>query len=95
MPRGRVIVVYGSTEAEPIAHLDWDEADPADLEAMYAGKGLLVGRPVHRIELRILDNRWGETLPEMKAWEFAERAFARGAGRRDRGEWSPMCWAAT
>ena len=80
MPRGRVIVVYGSTEAEPIAHLDWDEAEPADLEAMYAGKGLLVGRPVRQIELRILDNRWGEALPEMKAWEFAELGLPPGQG---------------
>ena len=80
MPRGRVIVVYGSTEAEPIAHLDWDDAEPADLEAMYAGKGLLVGRPVHRIELRILDNRWGETLPAMKAREFAELGLPPGQG---------------
>ncbi len=80
MPRGRVIVVYGSTEAEPIAHLDWDEAEPADLDAMYAGKGLLVGRPVHRIELRILDNRWGETLPAMDARGFAERALPAERG---------------
>ena len=80
MPRGRVTVVYGSTEAEPIAHLDWDEAEPADLEAMYAGKGLLVGRPVRQIELRVLDNRWGEPLPEMKARELAELGLPPGQG---------------
>ncbi len=72
LPQGRVIVVYGSTEAEPIAHLDWSEAEPADLNAMNAGRGLLVGRPVHQIELRILPNRWGEPLPAMDAREFAE-----------------------
>ena len=72
LPKGRVVVVYGSTEAEPIAHLDWDEADAADLDAMYAGKGLLVGRPVHQIDLRILINRWGEPLPAINAREFAE-----------------------
>lgn len=65
LPQGRVIVVYGSTEAEPIAHLDWDEAEPADLDAMYAGKGLLVGKPVDQIALRIVGNRWGEPLPAM------------------------------
>ena len=73
-------VVYGSTEAEPIAHLDWDEAEPADLDAMYAGKGLLVGRPVRQIELRILENRWGEPLPEMKARELAELGLPPGQG---------------
>ncbi len=72
MPQGRVIVVYGSTEAEPISHLDWDDASASDLAAMYAGKGLLVGRPVHQIDLRIADNRWGEPLPATSAQEFAD-----------------------
>ena len=72
MPLGRVIVVYGSTEAEPIAHLDWDEASSCDLAAMYAGKGLLVGKPVHQIELRITRNRWGEPLPAINQQEFDE-----------------------
>ena len=78
MPQGRVIVVYGSTEAEPIAHLDWDEAGPADLDKMYAGRGLLVGRPVHQIALRIVHNRWGEPLPAMNAREFADIALSPG-----------------
>ena len=78
LPQGRVIVVYGSTEAEPIAHLDWSEAEPADLDAMNAGKGLLVGRPVRRIELRILPNRWGTPLPAMTAGEFSGLALDPG-----------------
>ena len=78
LPQGRVIVVYGSTEAEPIAHLDWSEAEPADLDAMNAGKGLLVGKPVHRIELRILPNRWGMPLRAMTAGEFADLALDPG-----------------
>ena len=71
LPKGRVIVVYGSTEAEPIAHLDWNEVEPADLDAMYAGMGLLVGEPVRQVDLRILPNRWGEPLQAMTAVEFA------------------------
>ena len=54
----------------PSAHLDWDEAEPADLNAMYAGKGLLVGRPVRQIDLRILRNGWGQPLPAMTEYEF-------------------------
>ena len=72
MPEGRVIVVYGSTEAEPISDLDWDDVAPADLDAMYAGSGLLVGRPVRQIDLRIVHDRWGEPLPAMSAREFAD-----------------------
>ena len=80
LPQERVIVVYGSTEAEPISHLDWAEADPADLSAMFAGKGLLVGRPVRQIDLRILRNRWGEPLPAMNAREFDALALPPGHG---------------
>ncbi len=75
MPLGRVIVVYGSTEAEPISHLDWGEASAEDRAAMFAGKGLLVGKPVHRIAIRITQNRWGEPLPAMNEQEFAELAL--------------------
>ena len=75
LPRGRVIVVYGSTEAEPISHVDWNEVEPADLDAMFGGKGLLVGRPVRQIELRILPNRWGEPLQPLTAAGFAGLAL--------------------
>ncbi len=78
MPEGRVFVVYGSTEAEPIADLDWEEAQPADLDAMFAGKGLLVGRPVPQIDLRVVKNRWGEPLGTMSAREFDKLALPGG-----------------
>ncbi len=78
MPKGRVIVIYGSTEAEPIADFDWDDAAPADLDAMYAGRGLLVGRPVPQIALRIVHNRWGKPLGALNAQEFADLALPPG-----------------
>lgn len=61
-PNARIISVYGSTEAEPIAHIAFNELQPSDLEAMRGGRGLLVGAPVPEIELRILPNRSGQTL---------------------------------
>ena len=76
----RVIAVYGSTEAEPIAHLDWADVQPADLDAMHAGSGLLAGRPVPQIELRIVSDQWGSPLPAMSAPEFAELALPPGRG---------------
>ncbi len=51
-----VICVYGSTEAEPIAHLDVRDISDTDYREMAAGRGLLVGHPVSRIELRIRDD---------------------------------------
>jgi long-subunit acyl-CoA synthetase (AMP-forming) len=45
--------VYGSTEAEPIAHLNASDISTDDHAAMAAGHGLLVGAPVDSIQVRI------------------------------------------
>jgi len=52
-PDLRVCCVYGSTEAEPIAHLDATEITSDDRAAMDGGQGLVVGHPVAGIDLRI------------------------------------------
>jgi acyl-CoA synthetase (AMP-forming)/AMP-acid ligase II len=62
LPRGEVIAVYGSTEAEPIAHIHASEIAPADYERMRGGGGLLAGRPIEEIELAIVPNRWGQPI---------------------------------
>jgi olefin beta-lactone synthetase len=49
----RIVSVYGSTEAEPIADLDWAEVTTEDRAAMTHGEGLLVGFPVPGTDLRI------------------------------------------
>lgn len=53
-PGLRLICVYGSTEAEPIAHLDASDITDSDRAAMDGGQGLLVGRPVAAVRLRIV-----------------------------------------
>jgi acyl-CoA synthetase (AMP-forming)/AMP-acid ligase II len=75
-PQARLVAVYGSTEAEPIATVEWSEIGEVEWRAMEAGAGLLAGRPVHAIELKIIPDRWGEPLGP-----FAPQAFdglARG-----------------
>jgi acyl-CoA synthetase (AMP-forming)/AMP-acid ligase II len=54
LPRGRVANVYGSTEAEPIAHVFADEVGTDDHAAMRQGAGLLVGRPTPHTQVAIL-----------------------------------------
>ena len=54
-PRLRVVSVYGSTEAEPIAELDWADLSRADHDTMATGGGLLAGKPVPDIRIRIVD----------------------------------------
>ncbi|SMX45697.1 AMP-binding protein [Actibacterium lipolyticum] len=55
-PGLRVVSVYGSTEAEPIAELDWADIDDALLSRMAQGGGLLAGAPVEAARLRIVDD---------------------------------------
>lgn len=48
-----VVAIYGSTEAEPVAVLSSRDLAPEDLDAMRAGAGLLAGRVVEGLDLRI------------------------------------------
>ena len=54
-----MVAIYGSTEAEPIAHLEHDAITAADLEEMKSGRGLLAGHPVELVDVIIED---GEIL---------------------------------
>ena len=46
-------IVYGSTEAEPIASIRWKEVDAADRQKIADGAGLLVGHVVPEVECKI------------------------------------------
>jgi len=46
-------IVYGSTEAEPIAGMRWADVDAGDRNKIADGAGLLVGRVVSEVECRI------------------------------------------
>jgi acyl-CoA synthetase (AMP-forming)/AMP-acid ligase II len=61
-PQAAITAVYGSTEAEPIAHIDLTAIAADDFGRMQAGAGLLAGTPVEAIALRILPDRWGTPL---------------------------------
>jgi acyl-coenzyme A synthetase/AMP-(fatty) acid ligase len=55
-PKAAIHAVYGSTEAEPIAHLEMSEISAADWEAMADGQGLLAGKPIPEIDVDIRDH---------------------------------------
>jgi len=61
-PLCRVVSVYGSTEAEPIAHASSDALAPEDLAAMKSGAGLLAGEVDSSVELRIVRPMWGTPI---------------------------------
>lgn len=55
-PKMRVVSVYGSTEAEPIAHCDAADVTEADWAAMRSHAGLLAGHPAASARVRIVDD---------------------------------------
>lgn len=65
-----IVAVYGSTEAEPIAHIPRSEMTESDIAAMGTGKGLLAGLPVPDIMLRIVPDAWGTPLGPFTTDEF-------------------------
>lgn len=75
-PGGKVEAVYGSTEAEPIAHIDAREIASADRSAMRGGHGLLTGLPIPEIRLRIIPDQWGKSIGPFTSEEFERRQLA-------------------
>jgi len=55
-PDCRVIAVYGSTEAEPIAEIALADISADDFTEMESGGGLLAGTPVAGLKLRLVDD---------------------------------------
>lgn len=70
LPTALVHSVYGSTEAEPIAHFPADSLDAETRSTTLSGGGLCAGHPVPEIELRVIRNHWGATLGPLTETEF-------------------------
>lgn len=62
LPDACIHSVYGSTEAEPIAHFSADEADDASVLLTRRGGGLCAGLPVPEVCVRIIPDQWGKPL---------------------------------
>jgi acyl-CoA synthetase (AMP-forming)/AMP-acid ligase II len=77
-PEAQVEAVYGSTEAEPIAHVGCDETQ-AERQEVLKGRGLPAGKPIEEIRLTILENKWGQPLGPFTEAEFQQACL--GAGR--------------
>jgi acyl-CoA synthetase (AMP-forming)/AMP-acid ligase II len=77
-PAAHTVALYGSTEAEPIAHIAADEMTAKDLAAMRSGCGLLAGTPVAEVRLRVVRDRWGTPRGAMTAAEFEAEAMRPG-----------------
>lgn len=77
-PNASIVAVYGSTEAEPMAHIAWDAMGKAELDAMHSGKGLLAGAPVPEVHLRVVRDRFGQPVGPFTLAEFDEASLPAG-----------------
>lgn len=76
LPEAAIESVYGSTEAEPIAHFPAKLSDGVTDGLTRRGGGLCAGRPVAEIALRIIADQWGTPLdragPEVECGQAGE-----------------------
>ncbi len=77
-PQAAVTAVYGSTEAEPIAHLGRTEISDLDLAATAVGRGLPAGSVVPELRLAILPDRFGEPIGPFTPGGFAASRLPAG-----------------
>ena len=77
-PQAKVVAVYGSTEAEPMAEISLADIAPEDFVAMEQGHGLLTGRPVPSISLRVIRDNWGVPITPLDAQALQERSAKPG-----------------
>jgi acyl-CoA synthetase (AMP-forming)/AMP-acid ligase II len=78
VPGASITAVYGSTEAEPIADLSHQDISEKDHQAMKNGAGLLAGKVVADIQLRIISNQWGRPLAPAGPAEFTKAILPAG-----------------
>ncbi len=74
-PHARLHAAYGSSEAEPIAHLVIDDVDAYAAHAC-AGGGLLAGRPMDGVRVRILSADPSARFTAM-SWEAFKGLWAK------------------
>jgi acyl-CoA synthetase (AMP-forming)/AMP-acid ligase II len=77
-PAAKVVAVYGSTEAEPMAHVAWNEMGEDELARMKSGHGLLVGRPVAEVTVRVLRDRFGKPIGSYTFGGFEAESLPAG-----------------
>lgn len=77
-PHAQLTVVYGSSEAEPIAHVAHRDVSAGDVDAMERGDGLLVGRAVDVADVRILPDRWGTPIGPFSQSDFEAQSVPVG-----------------
>jgi acyl-CoA synthetase (AMP-forming)/AMP-acid ligase II len=72
--RGAIEVLYGSTEAEPVASIDSREVLGETVARTARGEGTCVGRPVDDVEVKLVRPRPGPLALDARGWAGLEVA---------------------
>ncbi len=78
LPQAKVVTVFGSTEAEPIAHSLWSSTTEDEKSRMANGAGLLVGKPVSATRLRVITDQSSEAISSLSDEEFDAMSMPLG-----------------
>jgi len=69
LPETQIVIVYGSTEAEPVAHIEATERFAAHAAAGRNRRGYCVGRPADCVECRVIRLEKGPVDLSRGGWE--------------------------
>lgn len=78
LPDARIESVYGSTEAEPIAHFSAEQASDDTDSLTQRGGGICTGQLVPEIKLRIVTDHWGTPLGPLNEADFFRLLVTEG-----------------
>lgn len=76
LPLAQVTALYGSTEAEPIADLRWNDEFPQSL--IGEELGLCAGIPVPEVKVKIIADQWGTSLGPWTENQFFAQQTPQG-----------------
>jgi olefin beta-lactone synthetase len=78
MPNATIHLAYGSSEAEPIAHIAHSDVSRADVAVETKGAGLLAGAPTPGTEVAILRDQWGTAIEKLTEDQFSSLKLPAG-----------------
>lgn len=79
-PNATLYLVYGSTEAEPIAEIKNEDIQGESIAKMQQGYGLIGGYVVNQIECKVIKNNYTKTIGTLTNNEFSELILEHEAG---------------
>jgi len=79
-PNAKLLLVYGSTEAEPIAEVEYDKLMPEHFNSIANGAGLIGGYVIDDINCKVIKNASDKAIGNITENEFANMVLDHEVG---------------